>query len=61
MTKLKKKIQFWESCVKKRMIECFPTLHDIVAESETPLSPVIASEVIEHLKNLQVSIKEIHS
>jgi hypothetical protein len=38
-----KKIQFWESCVKKGIIESFPTLHDFVAESETPLSPQIAS------------------
>jgi hypothetical protein len=44
--------------VKKGIIECFPTLHDFVAESETPLSPEIASEIIIHLKNLQVSIKE---
>jgi hypothetical protein len=44
--------------VKKGIIECFPTLHDFVAESETPLNPEIASEMIEHLKNLQVSIKQ---
>jgi hypothetical protein len=44
--------------VRKGIIECFPTLHDFVAESKTPLSPEIVSEIIEHLKNLQVSIKE---
>jgi hypothetical protein len=45
-------------CKKKGIIECFPAFHDFVAELETPPSPEIASEIIEHLKNLQVSIKE---
>lgn len=62
MTKLKqswkKKIQFWESRVTKEITECFPKFHDFLSESETPLSSEIASELTEHLKNLQMSIRK---
>lgn len=52
------KIQFWESCINRGISECFPTLHDFVCESKTALSAEITSEIINHLQNLQVSIRE---
>jgi hypothetical protein len=48
--KLRKKIQFWESCVKKEIAECFLTLHDCLSELGTPVLSEIAPEMIEHQK-----------
>ena len=42
----------------KEITECFPTFFGFLPESETPVLSEIASELIEHLKNLQMFIRK---
>ena len=52
------KLQFWLSCVENSNVGCFPTLNDLLVESNCVLHESVRVEIADHLRCLHTSLEK---
>jgi hypothetical protein len=53
-----KKIEFWKTCLRSNILECFSLLHDLIATNALSLDAEIKAEIILHLSQLSNELKK---
>ena len=52
------KLQFWLSCVENSNVDCFPTLNDLLVESNCVVHESVHVEIADHLRCLHLSLEK---
>jgi F0F1-type ATP synthase delta subunit len=52
------KTEFRRTCVEKNVTDCLPTLNNFLNELERQKNVDVLPDIMEHLQNLQVTVKE---
>ncbi|XP_031337243.1 zinc finger BED domain-containing protein 5-like [Photinus pyralis] len=55
---LNRKLQFWTSCIRRRDLDCFPTLHDFLEQVGTEITNKQYEQIVQHLEGLVDSITQ---